>query len=69
MGFLQYRASSVLFQIFCDYQILKKVPRKAFLPWDNTREFKANALSNKVRLIFYFLLLLYSSDAFYSLMI
>ncbi|GLV43499.1 mitochondrial transcription factor B2 [Carabus blaptoides fortunei] len=46
-GLLLYRASSVLFQIFCDYQILNKVPRKAFLPWDNTREFKANATLNK----------------------
>nr|CAD7425591.1 unnamed protein product [Timema monikensis] len=32
-GYLQYRASSVLFQILFTSEILTKLPRKAILPW------------------------------------
>lgn len=32
-GLRNYRGSSVLFQLFFDYQLLGDIPRKAFLPW------------------------------------
>lgn len=39
-SFFLYRATSVLFQLFCDHTLLEKFPRKAFLPWDSVKEMK-----------------------------
>ncbi|KAK7869249.1 hypothetical protein R5R35_000871 [Gryllus longicercus] len=32
-GYIRYRSISVLFQLFFDYELLEKLPRKAFVPW------------------------------------
>nr|CAD7572375.1 unnamed protein product [Timema californicum] len=50
-GYLQYRASSVLFQLLFTSELLTKLPRKAILPWISDSSTKNTSRAKKIRLI------------------
>nr|CAD7199248.1 unnamed protein product [Timema douglasi] len=50
-GYLQYRASSVLFQILFTSELLTKLPRKAILPWISDSSTTTKSRVKKIHLI------------------
>ncbi|CAO1431609.1 unnamed protein product [Diamesa hyperborea] len=50
-GYLLYRASSVLFQLFFEHEFITKIPRKFFLPWQNDYKLTPHLKLSKFNLI------------------
>ena len=50
-GYLYYRSLTVLFQLIFQFNVLRKVPRKAFLPWETKRCLKKGAKLHKAQCI------------------
>ena len=50
-GYLLYRATTILFQLFFEYQLLAKLPRKSFLPWQNDFKLSPHLKLTKFNLV------------------
>ena len=51
IGYLLYRASTILFQILFEYEFIKKLPRESFLPWQYDYDLSPNNKLSRVNCI------------------